>query len=398
MAKYTGMVISDIHVGAMNLEKLHNEYLEMFIKKIYSMDKLDFLIIAGDTFDHKFYLNDKEATVAYVMLKELVLACKEKEAVIRIVYGTESHECNQYDILSLLKIYDKIEVIKYAKEEELLEDLHILYLPEEHLLDKDKYYEKFFSNNKKYDYVFGHGVIREVMKDVVVHIQNTDTNTKNKRKKVPVFTSAELKRVCKGQIYFGHYHINQEIDNTIFSISSFSRWKYGEEGRKGYYILNCNTDKNKYTQEFIENTMADDYKTISFGYDDTVFKSEEDMRDSLASVEKLVERDIYSNMRFVFNVPSTIENPEATLNYLKEKFKYNDKIKIEIVHGYIEEKRKHQKEQVKIDNEKYSFIFDKNLELEDKISRFIAIEYDRNIPTDNISNYIYKPLNEIINE
>ena len=397
MAKYTGIVISDIHVGALNLEKLHNEYLELLIKRIYSMKKLDFLIIAGDFFDHKFYLNDKEATTAYVMLKELVLACKEKEAVIRIVYGTESHECDQYNILSLLKIYDKIEVVKYAKEEELLEDLHILYLPEEHLLDKDNYYEKFFSNTKKYDYVFGHGIVREVMKDVVVHIQNSESTT-NKRKKVPIFTSTELNRICKGQVYFGHYHMNQEIDNKIFSIGSFSRWKFGEEGRKGYYIIHCNTEKNKYEQEYVENTMADSYTTISFGYDNKVFKSKEDMDESLLSVEKLIERDVYDNVRFVFNIPSDVENPEATMNYLKEKFKYNNKIKLEIVHGYIEEKRKQQKEQVKSDNEKYSFIFDKNLELEDKISRFIAIEYDKNIPTSNISNYIYKNLNEILDE
>ena len=119
MAKYIGMVISDIHVGAMDLDKLHNEYLELFIKKIQSMKKLDFLIVCGDFFHKKFYLNDRETTVAYIMLKELVLACKEKGAIIRIVYGTESHDCDQYNILSLLKIYDKIEVVKYAKEEEL---------------------------------------------------------------------------------------------------------------------------------------------------------------------------------------------------------------------------------------------------------------------------------------
>ena len=299
--------------------------------------------------------------------------------------------------MTLLKIYDKIEVVKYAKEEELLEDLHILYLPEEHLLDKDRYYEKFFSNTKKYDYVFGHGIVREVMKDVVVHIQNSESTT-NKRKKVPIFTSTELNRICKGQVYFGHYHMNQEIDNKIFSIGSFSRWKFGEEGRKGYYIIHCNTEKNKYEQEYVENTMADSYTTISFGYDNKVFKSKEDMDESLLSVEKLIERDVYDNVRFVFNIPSDVENPEATMNYLKEKFKYNNKIKLEIVHGYIEEKRKQQKEQVKSDNEKYSFIFDKNLELEDKISRFIAIEYDKNIPTSNISNYIYKNLNEILDE
>ena len=37
MPKYRGIVISDVHVGAMNLDKLHNEYLEIFIKKIKSI-------------------------------------------------------------------------------------------------------------------------------------------------------------------------------------------------------------------------------------------------------------------------------------------------------------------------------------------------------------------------
>lgn len=394
MPKYKGLVISDIHVGAMNLDKLHKEYLELFIKKIINMKKLDFLVIAGDFFDHKFYLNDKEATMAYIMLKELVLACKEKNAIIRIVYGTESHECNQYDILSLMKIYDKIEVIKYAKEEELLDGLKILYLPEEYLLDRDKYYDKYFSKVKEYDYVFGHGVIREVMRDAVVHMENK--NTESKRKKVPIFNSAELNRVCKGQIFFGHYHMNQEIDNKIFSISSFSRWKFGEEGRKGFYEITCNTDKKEYKAEFIENTMADSYKTISFGYDNKIFKNDSDLQQSLNEMDAYINRDISDHVRFVFNIPNTIENPESTMNYLKERYKFKDNIKLEIVHGYIEEKRKQQKEQVKTDNEKYAFIFDRNLEMEDKISRFISIEYNKDIPIENISDYIYKSLNEII--
>lgn len=394
MSKYRGLVISDIHVGSMNLEKLHNEYIEILIKKINDMKQLDFIVIAGDFFDHKFYLNDKEATVAYAMLKELIFACKEKNAIIRIVYGTESHECNQYDILSLLKIYDKIKVIKYAEEEELLDGLNILYLPEEHLLDKDTYYSKFFSNIKKYNYIFGHGIIREVMHEAVVHIENKQTETK--RKKVPIFNTVELNKICKGQTFFGHYHINQEIDDKIFSIGSFSRWKFGEEGRKGFYELKCDTEKNKYEAIFIENSLADSFKTISFGYDDKIFTNDEEMQNSLNEMDSFISRNIYNHVRFIFNIPHTIENPESTMNYLKERYKFKDKIKLEIVHGYIEEKRKQQKEQVKTDNEKYSFIFDKNLDIEDKISRFISIEYNKDIPIENISDYIYKQLNEII--
>ena len=89
--------------------------------------------------------------------------------------------------------------------------------------------------------------------------------------------------------------MNQEIDNRIFSIGSFSRWKFGEEGRKGYYILHCNTEKNKYEQEYVENTMADSYTTISFGYDNKVFKSKEDMDESLLSVEKLTYNSLSSD-------------------------------------------------------------------------------------------------------
>ena len=395
--KYKGLVISDIHVGAMNLEKLHKEYLEMFIDYIHKMKQLDFLIVDGDFFHKKFYLNDAESVMAYIMLKELVVACKEKNAIIRLVYGTESHECNQYDILSLLKIYDKIEVVKYVKEEEILPDLHILYLPEEHLSDKDKYYEKYFNNTKKYNYIFGHGVIREVMKDQVVHMENKEPEN-TKRKKVPIFKSSELLRCCKGQVFFGHYHINQNNDDLIFSVGSFSRWQFGEEGPKGFYELTCDTEKNKYKAKFIENTMAEKYSTISFGYDNKIFENEDSMQESIESIDKMIDRNLHDHVKFIFNVPSTVENPEATINYLKEKFKTNEKVKVEITHGYIEEKREKQREQIKLDNDKYSFVFNKSMPLEDKVNQFITVEYNKDIPVDRISNYLYKPLMEIISE
>lgn len=397
MPKYKGIVISDIHVGAMDMDKLHHEYLELFIHKINNMKKLDFLVIAGDFFDHKFYLNDKEASMAYIMLKELVIACKEKNTIIRIVYGTESHECNQYDILSLLKIYDKIEVVKFAKDEELLPGLKVLYIPEEHVYNKHEYYKDFFDKDKEYDYVFGHGVIREVMKDLAVHVDN-NAGENTKRAKVPVFTTAELLKACKGQVYFGHFHMNEEYNNKIFSISSFSRWKFGEEGRKGFYVLDCNTDKNKYEQEFIENTLADAYKTVSFGYNNKIFSNEEEFQNTLSGVDKMIEREPYRHMKFVFNIPSDTENPESMINYIKEKYKYKDNVKIEITNGYIEEKRKIKKEKVKEDNEKFSFIYNKSLPLEDKVSRFIEITYDKNVSTNNVSNYLYKSLTEIIEE
>lgn len=395
MPKYKGAVISDIHVGAFSVDRLHEELKVLFLDRLYKEPKLDFLVVAGDFFDHKFFLNDKEASVAYIILKEIVELCKEKNTVLRFVYGTESHECNQYDILSLLKIYDKVSVIKTVTEEELLPGLNILYLPEEQILDKDEYYKEYFCNKDKYDYVFGHGIVREVMKELCVHIDKVKEN--KTRKKPPVFNTSELSYICKGQVYFGHYHMNQEYNNKVFSISSFSRWRFGEEERKGYYMLECNTGKEKYNQTFIENTMADSFKSFSFGYDDEIFDDSIKLKESLDSIDNILKLEPSRHMKFIFNIPKNAENPESTISYIKEKLKYKDNIKIEIVNGYIDEKARIKKEKVDEESSKYSFIFDKSMILEDKISKFIEITYNKEINPKDISEYLYTPLIDILN-
>ena len=391
--KYRGYIISDIHVGAMDLETLYNEYTELFINKIKKDNKLDFVIVCGDFFDHKFYLNDNAAKMSYKMLKDLIEVCKDKDIPLRFVYGTESHECNQYDIMNVMKIYDNVKVVKFVSDEELLPNLNILYLPEEHVNDIDEYYSKYLSNYDKYDYVFGHGVIREVMTDLSVHIDN---KSDDKRKKTKVFNTKELDKICKCEVYFGHYHINIETDDKFFSIGSFSRWRYGEEERKGFYIVECNTDKEKYSHEYIENTLAKDYKTIRIGYNNEVFTNEDKLKESIDGFNNMIKREAYDNIRVVFNIPSNIEHPESTINYIKETLKKSDKIKVEIVNGYIDEKRKMQKEKVNETNQLYSFIFDKNLPLEDKTSKFISITYNKEISSNDIRKYLYQPLNEII--
>ena len=391
--KYTGYVISDIHIGSKNIENLYEEYKKIFIENL-KKDNVDFVIICGDYFDHKLFLNEKDSAYAYAMMVDIIEATN-KDTKIRLVYGTESHECNQYEIISKLStIYNRdIKVIKYATDEFLYQDLHILYLPEEHLHNKDEYYSKYFENDKTYDYIFGHGVIREAMKEAATQIE---TQSK-KRKTVPVFSTAELRRICKGETYFGHYHVNCDMDD-VFYVGSFSRWQFGEEEAKGFYKITCDTTKNKYKHEFIENTMAPVYKTISFGYDNKVFESHDDMEKSLNRIDDIFKDNILDHVRFVFNIPSDYEDPEFLMLYLKERYKFNNNVKLEITNGYIDMKRKQQKEEVKKENDKYSFIFDRSMSLEDKTSYFIKIEYNRDIPSDIISDYLYKPLEDILKE
>jgi len=392
--KHKGLIISDIHVGAFDIEKQYNEYQVAFIDYIKNLNKLDFIIITGDYFHKKFFLNDKESLYAYKMMQELIDVCKDMHTKIRIVYGTESHECNQYDILNVLDLYTDIKVIKTVTDEYLFDDLHILYIPEEYMTDKYEYYKDYLYSNNVYDYIFGHGVIREVMKDAVAHMK---ASSDNKRKKVPIFTSEELGSICNGQVYFGHYHINYNIDDKVISVGSFSRWKFGEDAPKGFYELNVDTSKFKYDFKFIENNITDTYKTIMFGYNSDIFSDPGIMYKELNKVDKLIEADVFDNVRFDFNIPTTIESPESIINYIKERYKYNNNIKVLFTNGYIKSRKDKDNETLK-ENDKYEFIFDKSLDIPTKVSQFISIEYNKNIPIGVIDRYLNADINEILQD
>ena len=101
--KYKGLIISDIHIGVIPMEELYLQFHSSFIEYINNMDELHYIIIDGDYFDHKLFLNDIASKYASKMLQDIIDACKkfDNQVKIRFVYGTESHECNQYDALSV---------------------------------------------------------------------------------------------------------------------------------------------------------------------------------------------------------------------------------------------------------------------------------------------------------
>ena len=335
-------------------------------------------------------MNDKKSLYAYKMLKRICDVCPNSK--IRIVYGTESHECNQYDIMNIINLHDDIKVIKTVESEEIFDGLNFLYLPEEVMLDKKEYYKNYFIENE-YNYVFGHGIIQEVMTNVVKHMNIS----KEKRERVPVFTTKELENICKGEVYFGHYHLNREIDDKIISVGSFSRWQFGEDERKGFYHISYDTDKEKYNREFIENTLAETYVTINFGYNSEVFKSEDNLQRELDKCDNFIKTDAIDHIRFQLNIPIDNDHPEAIMNYVKERYKYNKSVKVNVVNGYIEEKKEQAKKEISEENKKYSFIYDET-PIENKISYYIVIEKDKNIDPDTIYIYLNCSVEEIISK
>lgn len=382
-----GLLLADIHIKAQDYQQTYKEY--KFLENYLENKKYDYCIILGDFFDRKIYSYEDYIELAYMYMALLIKHCEK----VRVVYGTKSHENDQYEIFNFLEDHimyklipdcQKIDfkVIKTVQSEELFPDLNVLYLPEEYILDKREYYKDYF--DKKYDYVFGHGVIQEVMSNAVRHIDKKIDKIKV-RKKPAIFTTSELKEICKGQVYFGHYHIHTNISDKVFYVGSFCRFCHGEEEPKGFYEI---TKDKKYSNNFIENTEAKKYVTIKYGYKDRIFSDEEKLLETIKSIPKKKELAGIDELRVIFNIPENYEKSEFLINLLNERFKFMEDIKIEVVNGYVELKKQANKEQIKEVFDKYDIIFDKNESDENKIAFFIKEKNGKDIPGVTIKKYL----------
>lgn len=388
MSKYTGVVISDIHFGISKSENLYNELNSIFIENIKNMKQLDFIIIDGDYFDKKIYMNDMSAYYAMDMMKKISDICRKRDIKLRIVYGTESHESDQYKIFDSMLIDIDWKLVKTVSDEYLFPDLKVLYIPEEYIYDRWKYYEDYFNRIDEYDYVFGHGVVNDIM----CAIKDNSHNTVNR--KAPVFKAGELTKICKGQLYFGHYHINSQIDDKFFYVGSYTRWCFGEEEDKGYYEIYCDTDKEKYTNKFIVNTMCETYTTISFEYKKLI--DSDAMYETLKTADELLKNKVYNNVRFMFNIPEDAVNPEYMIEVIRNKYNNMKNIKCEVTNGYIKKETKRKKSAFRESYEHFKYIFDKSLDTADKIHRFISVEYHYDMDREKIKKYLNDPIDKLI--
>ena len=387
--KYHGIVISDIHFGAFNSDILMKELYSIFIKYLESLSTLDFIVITGDYFDHKTFLNERFTKHAIQFMDKLVSIAKIHKCPIRIVYGTESHEVGQYSAFSIYSDDESLDfkVIHTVEEEELLPDMNVLYLPEEFIYSKKEYYKDYFEKKDHYDYIFGHGVIQEVMTQAS---KSTEKHSDTTRKKVPIFTTSELISICKGQVYFGHYHVNTNIMDKVFYVGSYSRWIHGEEEPKGFYHIQCKPSKEKYEQEFIENSLARKFVTYHYGYDSKVIESEESLLSELEKKDRIAEANEGDHVRYVFNIPEDHPNPEFVMRILNERYKFNDSIKVNVTNGYVEKKKSINRKSLNDAMDEYPMIFDKSVKIENKVMYFIKKKFDRDVDLEQIKKYLYE--------
>lgn len=382
---YIGSIISDIHFGALDANRLNDELDEYYLKYLKSLKILDFCIIAGDLFDTKLSMNSEHTKYAFIFFQKLIDICKKKNTKLRIIKGTESHDNKQLEILRILNMSGcDTRIISTVESEYLFDDLKILYLPEEYMPDKDEFYKKYF--DETYDMIFGHGLVNEVA--FKASTQESETTMNN----APVFHTKKLLEICKGPIFFGHIHESMCIRDRFYYCGSFTRWAFGEETNKGSYIVAYSPDTAKYTADFIVNYGARSYATMTIDFESDFYKKDESQQ--IEHIVQLVANSSYDRLRIVFNIPEDYPNPLLLSNVINDVCAKYKNIKIVINNNNKEAQQKRTMEtKIKQMMDTYGFIFDKGLPTEDKLSMFIKKKYNRDISIDKMREYLYQKIN-----
>ena len=354
--------ISDIHFGAIKPESLYYQLKQYFLKVLKNV-KVDMVVIGGDLFHNIISMNYSTSYTILLFMQKLVNICIEnKVKYIRVIQGTLSHDNNQLHNFHIYEDLTEIDfkIVLNVQEEILKEKISILYLPEEYIKDSKEYYNNYFKIPKKYDFIFGHGLIDEVA--YYAEKQESEITLA----KAPVFKAKELINACRGPIFFGHIHKNIIIRKHIYYSGSFTRWKHGEEEDKGFYICIYNRKSTKYINKFLTNDLAPIYKKIVIDIYENTDVNKIDIGNIEADYIKLVLNN-YTNSSYA-------------IDYITNLFKKKNNVKIEIKN--LKELKLISK---KIEEDDlYDFVFDKSLTRNEIIQKFIKLKYNKDISLEDI--------------
>lgn len=377
------LLLADMHIGAIKDTSYYYNSMTNIIDKELNFAHCDAVIILGDYFDRLFKVNEEYVGLAINVMSYLVRTCVKNKTKIRLVYGTESHEMNQYKLFNhfLSSSTVDIKLFTTCTEEELFPGVNVLYVPEEFIGSKLEFYKDTIYSGKQYDYIFGHGTITEGMPEGVrISRESDNINTENK---VPHFNAGELSKAGK-LVVFGHEHKPWDQENVHY-LGSLFRWCFGQEDPKRYAVI----DNGKI--EFIENKFAYVYKDYKFEEDDPIYESSENLIRAINDIkrdnEKLFKDEMRGKIRMIFNIPTTC-NPS-----FKDDLKallFHDKVLSTLIKEQASETVVEDDEVV---NDEFEFVIDNRMKCDDKIYNYIVKTYkDNDMTMEEMVNYIHNQL------
>lgn len=377
----TGIIAVDQHWGATDPKRYRHEMDMCLFNRIEHMEKLDFIMFGGDTFDMKEYVSSDTFKEILKFIKDLLTITEKLDTKIIFIEGTRTHDSLQLDTLSIIFNYvypcDRIKFVNTV-EEDNISGMSILYIPEEYVVDQNAYYEEYF--NKHYDLILGHGIT-----DKIWYASKDKSEDLNHHTTAPIFSVDELCKVGN-YVYFGHIHDHKSYgpNNRFTSVGPSTVWEYGKESECGYYIIDYDTHTCLMMEEFVVNENAP--KLITRGLvidsDITIEKLDEKL-DSIIKISKDVD-----GLRVVVTIYDTVEKFDAIRDFVITKIGQHDNIKLVLKIENIS------------DEEDSSDMTDENKELaerilgstktpiENQISNYILYKKGENIPIDYIKDLL----------
>lgn len=382
---YAGAITADIHWGAMDAKIMFNELVEGFLKDIQNLAVLDYVIIAGDYFDSKLSMNSQAAKYGIRFLQLLVKVCIEKNAKLRIIKGTESHDNQQLALIDAITSHSNcdVKIFETVATEWLFEDLHVLYIPEEYMDDMDAYYADVF--NDTYDMIIGHGLIKEALYFAAKQ------ESESTMPRAPVFELEKLLSICRGHIFFGHIHKTIVIQDRFRYINSYTRWSFGEEEDKGYCMYFYNPSSTLGKVEFIPNKLARRFDTVAMTCDPNAATSEQEQIEYMLKLSKTFVVDY---LRLEVTIPEEYPNPKLMTELITEVFAKYRNIKIKLFNNGKLRKQKEVEDQIKKLYDIYAPVFDPKLPPEVKLMVYIKIKYGRDIPIERMRKRLYEGISK----
>jgi len=366
-----GITLQDIHWGHKESDRMYEE-IKDFVLDYLNNNEIHILNFNGDYFDRKLVATEPAIFYAINFFDEIMRICIQKNIKVRIILGTRSHDLNQYSTLFqhyFTRADLDIKYITEIQEEELL-GLKILYVPEEYPENEKEYYKEY--KTKSYNVIHGHG-----MWDFVSFTGYIEEN-KNGIRAAPIFIYDEWKDSIKnGLAIFGHIHKRQNYNNIFYS-GSISSWSYGDPSEKGFISYEIDTETEKWSLNYITNTMAPKYESISIR---NIFKGKDLSKLTIDEIQKSLTEQISNTDNLKIDLGGLSED---TIKIFKKSFEGKSNVKIEVK----EKKALLTESKEPAIYEKYGYILNRELPLNETIQKFIEDEFSEKITTKEIDDYL----------
>jgi len=358
---------------------MFEEELPIFLETIVKHGStLDLVAISGDYYDHKLNYDSTYCKYSIDFMHDVLKLAVKYNFKVRIIQGTKTHDYDQLDNFRHFEdIYiENFKIIKSAGFEEIIDNVNILYVPEEYVNFPDEYYNEFHDmcvDGAKFDLIFGHGTFEH--QAFASQIQESEREISS----APVFMIDDWIDNVYGGIFFGHIHNHSSYKNKIFYNGSYSRWGFGEEKPKGFLLIDYDEETTEISTEFIENYNALTYKTVDL--DKLV--EQKGIEGSIDSKMELISevKEKYDNIRLIFSD----DNKNEDLQVIRENFSNDESLRI---------KSNNKIKSVEKD-EKFDFVTNGNLDMSELIKKYAEVKYpdrvkDIDVSKERIEGLLYE--------